>query len=654
VKWRPDSFRSRIMAIAMLPAIVLAIGLGSYMVIQHHGALEQDLKQRGHLMARQLAAASDYGVFAGNSNALQNLVDSIISESSVAGVVVADRQGKVLASKGTPIELPASNLELVASAREIDRGTSVTEGEWVFVEPVRSPALLVDDISDARPFADVGANNRGYTGIVAVLLTTTAISLEKRQFAFAVGSILVVVLFGAGLIARRMSSRVSEPIIDVARAVERIGRGEPGVRVRPSAIGVLHRLGSGVNQMAFRLEHSMQDLESRVAIATRELSTRRDEAERANQAKTRFLAAASHDLRQPIHALGMFVAALSEPRSEAERTQLIEQVNRAVSALGTLLDSLLDISRLDAGRIEVNKAPLALQELFDHLRFTFAEAAESKGLELIVRRTSYWVMSDGVLLERILTNLVANAIAYTRFGRVVVAARRQGEHARVEVRDSGIGIPKDAHDRIFDEFVQLDNPERDRSKGIGLGLAIVRRLATLLDNSIRVRSCPDVGSVFSIEVPRTSAQAGPIAVAHAGVDSVTQMNMCVLVIDDDPMVRDSIAGLLRDWGCDVYLEPGDAYLPSRLVDWPVLPDVILCDLRLAGGLSGTELIASIHAAAGMRIPAIIVTGDTDPQTVREASRTGNIVLRKPVRPAQLRALLRTQVRTRGAPTSHQS
>jgi signal transduction histidine kinase len=651
VKWRPDSIQSRIVAIAMLPALVLALGLGGYMIIQHQGDLENDLKQRGHLLARQLAAASDYGVFSGNTIALQSVVDSVGAEVAVAGVVVTDRSGRVLASKGHPIVLSAATLSLAPQRR--DEKEIATAKEWIFFEPVRSPALLVDDIGDAYTTTETTSvtEARGYVGTVAVALTTATIADEKRQFAVAVASMLVTVLIGAGFFARRMSGRVSRPIIDVALAVERIGRGEHGVRVKSSTIGVLHRLGDGVNQMALRLERSMQDLESRVAAATRELSARRDEAERADQAKTRFLAAASHDLRQPMHALGMFVAALNEPRPEAERAALLSQVNRAVLALGDLLDSLLDISRLDGGRVEANVAALALQELFDHIRLCFLETAESKGIELVVRRTSYWVRSDRLLLERMLTNLVSNAIAYTRTGRIAIVARKRGQHVRIEVRDSGIGIAADAQERIFDEFVQLHNPERDRSKGIGLGLAIVKRLATLLDHPLHLRSCPGMGSVFALDVPRSIAQPGISAMQFRAMDEATRLDLRVLVIDDDPLVRASIGGLLVDWGCDVHLEPGDRDLPKRLAGEYPAPNVILCDLRLADGLAGTDLIAAVQAAIGQSIPAIVITGDTDPSTLREVRHTGCIVLSKPVRPAQLRAVLRTSGRSLGQRTT---
>lgn len=643
----PDSIQSRIVAIAMLPALVLALGLGAYMIVQHQGDLEKDLRQRGHLMARQLAAASVYGVFSGNTIALQGAVDSVGAEAAVTSVVVTDRYGRALASKGQTVALPSAflaDVRLGRGAREIE-----TASEWIFLEPVRSPTLLVDDIGDAYTPAVAASEieERRHAGTVVIALTTAAIVAEKRQFALAVGSMLAAVLIGAVFFARRMSDRVSRPIVEVAEAVERIGRGEHGVRVRSSKIGVLHRLGDGVNQMALRLEHSMQEMESRVAAATRELSARRDEAERANRAKTRFLAAASHDLRQPMHALGMFVAALNEPRPEMERMELLSQVNRAVLALGDLLDSLLDISRLDGGRVEKNVASIALQELFDQIRFSFAEVAESKGLELVVRRTSHWIRSDRSLLERMLMNLVSNAIAYTRTGRIAIVARSRGNFVRIEVRDSGIGIAPDAQERIFDEFVQLHNPERDRSKGIGLGLAIVKRLATLLDHPLHLRSCPGMGSVFAVDVPRTAAQPGNLSPRLLAMDEATRLDLRVLVIDDDPLVRTSIGGLLGDWGCDVHLETGDRALPMRLANAHPAPNVILCDLRLADGLNGTDLVFAVRSALGQSIPAIIITGDTDPSTLREAEQSGCIVLSKPVRPAQLRAVLRTSGRALG-------
>ncbi len=642
---RLDSIQSRILAIAMLPVLVLALLLGGYMIFQRQNDLEENLKQRGHLLARQIAAAADYGIFSGNVAALQNLLAAASSESSINQVLISNAQGVILASSGQPLQMEEAINAALLDGRSFQEKKETSE--WIFFAPVRSPAISIDDIEEiSLSISQKDRPSPKITGLVMVSMTTLGISQEKRNFTITVALMMALILAASGLIARRMSQRVSQPIIDVAKAVEQIGQGAQGVRVEPSRIGVLNLLGNGVNKMATQLELSLHDLESRINEATSQLLEKKQEAERANMAKTKFLAAASHDLRQPMHALGMFVAALTQVRSENERQRLIEQIGSAVGAMGDLLDALLDISRLDAGGIDAQITVFPLQTVFDHLRHSFGEAAGIKGLDYLVRRTSFWVRTDRILLERILSNLISNAIRYTPSGRVLVAARLRKGRVLIQVRDSGIGIPSESHDGIFQEFFQLGNPERDRSKGIGLGLAIVKRLTDLLGHPLFLRSSPSKGSTFSLELPRAAPQA-PTAPAQllASPEIAGSLDLCILVIDDDPMVRDSLESLLKGWGCQIALEPGDGSLPLRLLrDTPQKPDIILCDYRLANGLNGIELVQSICKATGSSIPAVIITGDTDEETANKAGNSGYPILKKPVRPAQLRALLRTQKR----------
>ncbi len=692
LRQRSASLPARITAIAMLPALVLAMLLGGLAISLRQDDLESSLAQRGLLLARQLASAADYGVFSGNRVALQALADSVAREQSVVGVRILDREGQVLAQTATPSSIDTT-----------------PQAPLRFREPIRSPRIAIDDLDQASPAVpgqtgagaprEADRNNAPrpstptletagpplitevIAGSAEVHLSRAQIEAEKRRFALAVVGILISVLIVTGFVARRMSRRVSRPVVDAALAVERIGRGESGVRVQPSTIGVLDLLGRGVNEMAGQLEASIQTLESRVHEATAQLIEKKEEAERANRAKSRFLAAASHDLRQPMHALGMFVEALSQQPANPMQRELLGQIDRAAAAMGDLLDSLLDISRLDAGVIEKRVAPLSLAGVFERVRNEFTGPAQAKGLTLVVRRSGRWVLSDRILLERILINLVSNAIRYTDHGTVLVAARVCGadrEHLRIDVRDSGSGIDPAAQEAIFQEFVQLANPERDRSKGLGLGLSIVRRLVVLLDHRLILRSAPGRGSTFSVILPLamlastpTSVPAPPRAQAPSSLPAATPPSMPTtpvsgpnaaappasegvdatpavptplrtarfLVIDDDAMVRAGLVQLLASWGAQVSEEPGDAQLPQRLVGRP-LPDVILCDMRLADGLDGVALLAAIRQAVGKPVLAVVITGDTDPERVSMAGAGGDPVLHKPVRPAQLRALLR--------------
>lgn len=640
MKWS-GSLESRLMAASLLPVSLLTLMVAMYMITQYREMLADNLQQRGQLLARQLAVAADYGVFSGNSATLLSLAQSVDQEKSVAGVVITNRDGTPLASSGSPSLDHGSLAILLAGRQPADLAT----GSWPFATPVRSPQIKIDDFEAAHNGPDI-PKMRPAAGMAVVVMTTDEVAQGTLRFALAVGATALLILVGAWWLSRTISRRVSRPMRDIADAVKRIGRGAEGVRIPHYPLDALQTLGNGVNQMATRLELSRHEMEARIAEATRQLRARKEEAEQANRAKSRFLAAASHDLRQPMHALGMFIATLARQQHAPESRHLIGQIDHAVTAMGDLLDSLLDISRLDAGVIEANPTEFALQSVLDRLASNFLEPAEAKGLELVIRHSDLWVKSDRILMERILGNLISNAIRYTHQGRILVAARRRRDHVRIEVRDNGIGIPLDAQRSIFQEFVQLNNPERDRSKGLGLGLAIVKRLINLLGHQLILRSRPGRGSIFALQVPVAWPVRQPASIPTPLVDDTGFAGLRVLVIDDDALVRDSLVSLLASWGCLVTQDTGNEP-PFALLDTPdTQPQVILCDLRLAGPLNGREMIGALRAYRGEDTPAAIITGDTDPETMHSAGATGLSVLMKPLRPAQLRALLKTLQRQR--------
>lgn len=655
---RGTGLQARIMALALLPTLILALLLGSTMIRQRNQDLELDLQQRGQLLARQLAAAADYGLFSGNQSALQALAHAVSQEPSVVGATITDGTGRVMAISGSAPRAGTAPSPLGDLSRMITPqadSSHLVIGRWLaFVEPVRSPQLVIDDFSDAgfgngtqRPAATAGARGGLPSGLAIVEMSADRIRQEQTRFAITVVGLLAVVLAGTFWVARLVSARIARPVLEVASAVQRIGLGVEGVRVRPSRIRVLNLLAEGFNETADQLERSRRELEQRVAEATAQLVEKKEQAEQADRSKTRFLAAASHDLRQPMHALSMFVSALDQEPSETERQQLLRQVSSATMAMGNLLDALLDISKLDAGGVQAKISTFPLQQVLDRLRETFTELAERKGLELIVRNSREWVTSDPILLERILGNLVSNAVRYTpgglHAGKVLVACRRQGDRLMVQVRDNGVGIAPESQEAIFQEFVQLSNPERDRSKGLGLGLAIVKRLAGLLDHRLGVRSLPGRGSTFSIELPRAAAapEPTPTGAADAGADTGQGLaQLKVLVIDDDALVRESISRLLQLWGSEVESSAGGVGLPGELKARGWQPHIVLCDYRLADGLDGVTLIQSLRQAFGVRFPSAIITGDTELQSLRELGDEDIQVLYKPVRPVQLRNLVK--------------
>jgi signal transduction histidine kinase/CheY-like chemotaxis protein len=371
-----------------------------------------------------------------------------------------------------------------------------------------------------------------------------------------------------------------------------------------------------------------------------ELTVKKEEAERANVAKSRFLAAASHDLRQPLHALSLLVSTLTGKAQHPETRQVVDEINLSLEALESLFNALLDISKLDAGIVTAERTDFAIQTLHKKLQREFALEARAKGLRLRLVASGMILYSDPTLIERILRNLISNAIRYTDAGGVVVGCRRRGEGVRIEVWDSGPGIPPPQQREIFQEFYQIGNPERDRRKGLGLGLAIVDRLARLLDHAIDLRSVVGRGSVFAVTVPRSRrTPVAPPVTGRSTDASVVLAGACVVVVDDEAAVLNAMGAILRDWGCRPILADSVEAALAQLPPAEPPPDVILADYRLRAEQTGVQAIARIQSVWNTRIPAAIVTADTAPDRLREAQASGYRLLHKPVRPAILRALL---------------
>ncbi len=366
----------------------------------------------------------------------------------------------------------------------------------------------------------------------------------------------------------------------------------------------------------------------------------------ANEAKTRFLAAASHDLRQPVQALTMYMAALQRERSAPLRGSLMARMDQSLRALGGMFDVLLDLSRLDAGLVRPAPAPLSLDGLLARLVDEHALRARELGLDLRLHRPrgldAATTSSDAVLLEACLRNLIDNALKYTPRGGVVLRLRPGAGPQptwRVEVRDTGPGIAPELQVQVFEEFFQVGNEERDRSKGLGLGLSIVQRTALLLGHRLSLRSRPGLGCCFTFELPRVPSDA--VACAAPVPDEATAgVRLELAVIDDDAMVRDSLTALLTRWGHRVH---HGADVDAVLMQWqaqgrPAL-DAAIVDLRLRAGRTGLQAIAELREAVGASVPALVMTGDTAPDRLRLLVEAGQAWLPKPLMPLRLRSWL---------------
>jgi signal transduction histidine kinase len=376
------------------------------------------------------------------------------------------------------------------------------------------------------------------------------------------------------------------------------------------------------------------------------LTEQKEELARANSAKTRFLAAASHDLRQPMQAMVLLVESLQERVHEPATTRIVDSIRSSVIGMSALLNEILDISKFDAGAVKPQRSSFPIAEVLDRVRSSFTEPAQQKGLVLRIHRSAAVVDTDPILLNRIISNFVDNALRYTALGgAVLVGCRRRANGIHVEVWDNGMGIAPEQLSQIFREFYQVENPQRDRGHGLGLGLAIVERTAKLLDLPITVRSRPDRGSVFSVLVPYGDPAQVRAAERARAAEMLT--GCCVLVIEDEREIRAAMSVLLEGWGCHVVAAGSAEEAETLLAHGAPAPDAMLADYRLGGAENGIQLLRRL-AARYPGAAAVLISGDIGPEVLKEAEMSRIPMLHKPLRPARLRAMLGSIWRERSA------
>ena len=370
------------------------------------------------------------------------------------------------------------------------------------------------------------------------------------------------------------------------------------------------------------------------------------EAEIANRAKTQFFTAASHDLRQPLHAMGLFAEALRAKSHDPEVAKLVNSINESVDALEGLFSELLDITRIDSGGVEVNPEHFEMGEIFRKIRLHFEPAAFEKGLGLNIRGGRHVALADPLLVERIVRNLVSNAIRYTTDGTVLVSCRKRGGGLLVQVWDTGPGIREEERQRVFEEFYQVPGQQAvaaEQKKGLGLGLAIVKRLAALMAAPVRLASTPSRGSVFTLELPlgkapRVEARMLP----GKGPVGITLDGRLIVIVEDEPAVREGLQVLLAGWGAGIVsLESMAAVRVWAAASDPevVRPSLIIADYRLEHGETGVFAIRAIRERFGQEVPAIVVTGSSMTGHDKEALEQNFHLLIKPVLPNKLRAMI---------------
>lgn len=395
--------------------------------------------------------------------------------------------------------------------------------------------------------------------------------------------------------------------------------------------GILLKVSATSNQHfidALRLRFENLDL-------IEKLRKQKTKAEQANHSKTQFLASASHDLRQPVHSLALFAEALRYEVDSPKGQSLLNNLSKSIESIDELLSSLLDISKLDARVVKVNEADIRLRPLLQKISNEFYKPDGQNKLKFRVRECDLAVHSDPVLLTNIIRNLVGNAFRYTKQGGILLACRQRGDAVSIEIWDTGAGIPKNEMQNIFNEFYQLENPERDRSKGLGLGLAICQRLCELLKHTLTVESTPGKGSVFKILVPLAKTEFGRETVRPMKLQAGFE-NRTVLVVDDEKDILNAMRAVLQSWQCQVLTASSAHEALLLMAEHPeTRPQLIICDYRLRNEETGTSVIDAVRSAISDEIPAIIMTGDTAPERIREAQASGHTLMHKPIKPSLL-------------------
>jgi signal transduction histidine kinase len=623
MKTRSWGIQQRAIFLALAPAAVIAVALTAYFLIVRYADVEEALQNRGQALVRQLAPAAEYGAFSGNRADLSRLAQAAAREPDVVSVSIYDAAGQLLASAGV------ARGQTTEGARLLPPTTIGSGPVETFQATINQPVLPFDDPFLAMDPAAVQGDKP--LGRVVLELSRADLKARKQEILGVTLLVTLAVLAAGLLLAYRLGRDITEPVLALEDAVARIRAGSLDVRIPPHRSGTLVSLETGFNEMATALEASHRRSASALAHSEAELArqleiakAKKEEAERASEAKSRFLAAASHDLRQPLHALTLFATELASSMTTTRNLQLASQIVTAAGAMGELLNALLDVSRLDIAAVQPHRQPVALEPLLEMIADSHLQSARAKGLRLRHRPTSLWADTDPQLLRRMIGNLVANAVRYTKEGGVLIGARKHGERVRIEVWDTGIGIDAAHLPYLFHEFYQVGNPERDSAKGLGLGLSIVARLGEILDHPIEVLSKPGRGSVFSVSVP----VAAPLPASLTEPPPGLPYRPSIMVRMQDIDRCGDICNLLDAWGYERHCACSNDELADLLEDEPA---AVICD--------SVSLQAIADHLPGRGVPPLLVAIDDADDKGAATAIPVDARLSLPFRPARLRALL---------------
>ncbi len=606
----PHGLTLRLTAFTLVPLSVLALTFAAYFAFTQDQALRRSFGEDGHNRAQKLAQSVALVQAHSNSALLASALRASLEPKHVLRVASLGESGEVLAEQ-------RKSAFAQSESADIKRFGAPLPAQIVAGQETASPRVVgrVELALDAKPLQQAIRRVWGLTFGAALLALAllTALAIWHAR-------------------------RVTKPLIALGETVRKLAAGDLRARVEPAGAEELQALGLGVNNLARAIGESQRTLSEKVEQATAALKSQRDEASAASQAKSRFLAAASHDLRQPMHALGLFCSALVRKVQEPDQKSLIANIQLSLQAMEGLFESLLDLSRLEAGRVQANMTLTSLAEVLQWLANEFGPAARDKGLRFRVRPSQEWGYVDPTLLRRILLNLTSNAIRYTAEGGILIGVRKRGEVVRLEVWDTGRGIDEADLEAIFDEFVQVDTQSNEKTKGLGLGLAIAQKSARLMGTRIQVISKKGRGSAFSVELlaGRPTRRALP---TRDDPNATVVIALRVLVIEDDEAGRHAMTVLLEHWSCEVKSVESATQLDAVLANrW--IPQLIISDYRLRAKETGPIVIEEVERRLqrDKPTPVVIVSGELGLEEQFRASWPAHWdLLKKPVSAQSLRA-----------------
>ena len=619
-----SSIRNRILFAALVPLLLAVVGVGTLLLTRHAQDIERNLVERSISLARQIAMLAELPLATGSRSTAQAVADFIERSGGTVGLSLVDRAGVTVDNRGNIGAAALRMLEARPMGVQVEREAnliSVVHPVVLFSSPVGAPPAATSAAGEQR------------VGWVALAVSRAEAQRSIARLWWTGGGTLLLATLLSLVLVRLATNSVARPLATLSDALSSVANDDFSVVLPESGRGELRALAVNFNRMTKALQTARLGLRNDVTRATEALALRTREAESANSAKSRFLAAASHDLRQPAHALSLYTAALRHGlRQQPNEVQgallpAVDGMQAASRSLDALLNAVLDISRFDAGVVTPELQEVAMRPLLNDVLTVLGSSASERALKLRGRTPDIAVVTDPTLLRRILDNLVSNAIRFSRSGSILVSVRQRADHTLVQVWDQGAGIAPANLPLIFDEFYQVKRGDAGQG-GMGLGLAIVARAVQLLGGEIKVRSLVGRGTCFSVRLPGLSVQ--PHGKVPEIAMALASTRRHVLVLDDDALIRDSMRTLLASMGFKPTVEATlNALLPVAKQDRTEIA-AILVDYRLQDGFSGIDAARRLREVVGVDVPVIIITGDTSPDRLRTLRQSGFPIVHKPL------------------------